>query len=181
MPHQCLKCGKTFDEGSYQLLKGCPDCSGNRFFFTKEPLNEEERKKIFDKAGKDINTTISELMGDDGKGIMDKSGNWIKIKPEEIRKTMEQQLSDYKKMKAEKKNDIDTITNENYRRAVLEKIGSENKKSGAPETIHIESPGKYKIDIKGLLEDEPIIIQKDGSYTIHLPSIFKMIDKEKTK
>ena len=37
MPHQCLKCGKIFEEGSTQLLKGCPDCDGNRFFFTKEP------------------------------------------------------------------------------------------------------------------------------------------------
>ncbi|MEA2055536.1 MAG: Zn-ribbon containing protein, partial [Candidatus Thermoplasmatota archaeon] len=26
MPHQCLKCGKIFEEGSTQLLKGCPDC-----------------------------------------------------------------------------------------------------------------------------------------------------------
>ncbi|MCK5301279.1 MAG: hypothetical protein KAJ21_05185, partial [Thermoplasmatales archaeon] len=43
----------------------------------------------------------------------------------------------------------------------------------------IEKPGKYVIDIKGLLEEEPIIIQKDGTYTIHLPSIFKMLDKEK--
>ncbi|HDQ15658.1 MAG TPA: hypothetical protein ENN45_01195, partial [Bacteroidetes bacterium] len=45
--------------------------------------------------------------------------------------------------------------------------------------IDIERPGSYKLDLKGLLEEEPIIIQKDGSYTIHLASIFKMIDKEK--
>lgn len=45
MSHQCLKCGKLFDQGSYQLLRGCPDCGGNRFFFTKEPLNNEARKK----------------------------------------------------------------------------------------------------------------------------------------
>ena len=48
-----------------------------------------------------------------------------------------------------------------------------------PETIDIEKPGKYNIDIKGLLEEEPIIIQKDGSYTIHLPSIFEMVGKER--
>ena len=58
----------------------------------------------------------------------------------------------------------------------LEKFNSENNN---PETINIEKSGKYMIDIKGLLEEEPIIIQKDGSYTIHLPSIFKMLDKEK--
>jgi len=47
----------------------------------------------------------------------------------------------------------------------------------SPETIAIEKPGKYNIDLKGLLEKEPIIIQKDGTYVIHLPSVFKMIDK----
>ena len=58
-------------------------------------------------------------------------------------------------------------------------IRSGLKKGKTPETIDIERSGKYSIDLKGLLEEEPIIIQKDGSYTIHLPSLFKMIDKEK--
>ena len=61
-------------------------------------------------------------------------------------------------------------------KAEIEKIETEHNN---PETINIEKPGKYVIDIKGLLEEEPIIIQKDGTYTIHLPSIFKMLDKEK--
>jgi predicted nucleic acid-binding Zn-ribbon protein len=33
--------------------------------------------------------------------------------------------------------------------------------------------GVYEIDVEKLLEDNPIVIQKDGSYLIHLPSIFK--------
>ena len=60
-----------------------------------------------------------------------------------------------------------------------ETIKSEIDEHESPETIGIEKPGKYSIDLKGLLEKEPIIIQKDGTYTIHLPSVFKMIDKEK--
>jgi len=43
----------------------------------------------------------------------------------------------------------------------------------------VEQPGKYHIDLKGLLEKEPIVIQKDGTYTIHLPSLFKMRDEKK--
>ena len=77
------------------------------------------------------------------------------------------------------KEDIKVITDENYRKTIIEKIKLETDQSDKPETIDIERPGSYKIDLKGLLEEEPIIIQKDGSYTIHLPSIFKMIDKEK--
>ena len=63
----------------------------------------------------------------------------------------------------------------------LEKIKTEVDQFESPETIDIERPGKYIIDLKGLLEKEPIIIQKDGTYTIHLPSVFKMInEKEKS-
>ena len=154
MPHQCLKCGKVFEEGSSQLLKGCENCGGNRFFFTKEPLNEEQRKAMMERLGKDIDSAITELMDD----ALDNSGNWVKVKPTTDKKD---------------------VTDEEYRKATLEKIKAENKRFDTPGTIDVEAPGKYKIDLKGLLEEEPIIIQKDGSYTIHLPSVFKMLDKEK--
>ena len=75
MPHQCLKCGLIFEEGSAQLLKGCPECGGNRFFFTKEPLDEKQRNDITEKVGKDLNTAIMELMDSQGKDVVDKQGN----------------------------------------------------------------------------------------------------------
>ena len=77
MPHQCLKCGLVFEEGSSQLLKGCPNCGGNRFFFTKNPLDQNERDKITEKIGKDINTTILELMGD--QGSLDFPGSYLTL------------------------------------------------------------------------------------------------------
>ena len=177
MPHQCLKCGRVFEEGSSQLLKGCPDCGGNRFFFTKEPLDEGERNAIAIEVGKDLSAKIMDMLGEN-KEILDESGKWIKIKPKDIRKALEQHLSE-EKITPEKKEDIDLITDDEYRKTTIEKIEAEADVFDAPETIDVEKPGKYKIDLKGLLEEEPIIIQKDGSYTIHLPSIFKMIDKEK--
>lgn len=178
MPHQCLKCGRIFEEGSSQLLRGCPDCGGNRFFFTKEPLDEKERNAITCEVGKDINSAIMDLLGGSSE-VVDESGKWVTIKPEDVRKVVEKHLTETKKILPEKKEDIELITDEDYRKKAIEKIESESKEPDAPETIGIEKPGKYKIDIKGLLEEEPIIIQKDGSYTIHLPSVFKMIDKEK--
>ena len=178
MPHQCLKCGKIFEEGSSQLLKGCTDCGGNRFFFTKEPLDEDERNSITREVGKDINSRIMDLLGGDS-AVVDKSGKWVTIKPKDVRKAVEQHLTETKKIPPEKKEDIEIITDEEYRKNAIEKVKSEAEKHEAPETIDIEKPGKYKIDVKGLLEEEPIIIQKDGTYTIHLPSVFKMIDKEK--
>lgn len=179
MPHQCLKCGRVFEEGSSQLLKGCPNCGGNRFFYTKEPLDEKERNAITEKVGKNLNSAIMELMGTQLDDVVDQSGNWVKIKPKDVRKAMEKHISEREKVFPESKEDIDMVTDDEYRKASIEKIEEESEKLDTPETIDIEKPGKYNIDIKGLLEEEPIIIQKDGSYTIHLPSIFKMINKEK--
>ncbi|AUV83796.1 hypothetical protein C2R22_20885 [Salinigranum rubrum] len=33
MPHQCTTCGRTFADGSKEMLSGCPDCGGNKFQF----------------------------------------------------------------------------------------------------------------------------------------------------
>ena len=178
MPHQCLKCGRIFEEGSSQLLKGCPDCGGNRFFFTKEPLNEVERIAKEEDVGQDINSVIMDMMKEQNHELVDKSGKWVKIKPEDLRQAMKKHLPE-KKITPDKKENIDIITDDKYRKASIEKIESEMEEPSTPETIDIEKPGKYKIDLKGLLEKEPIIIQKDGTYTIHLPSVFKMLDKDK--
>ena len=170
MPHQCLKCGKIFEEGSSTVLKGCPDCSGNRFFFTKEPLDDKEREEIYNQSSKDINTKILDILGIDKDDIIDKEGKWKTIKPNDVRKALKNQLKEESNNQNDSKLKFkDKIENK------FEKIESEKNK---PETINIETSGKYRIDIKGLLEEEPIIIQKDGTYTIHLPSIFKMLDKE---
>jgi predicted nucleic acid-binding Zn-ribbon protein len=33
MPHECTNCGRTFPDGSKEMLSGCPDCGGNKFKF----------------------------------------------------------------------------------------------------------------------------------------------------
>ena len=119
------------------------------------------------------------LMGSEGENLIEKQGDWVKIKPKDVRKVMEKHLTKEKRMKAEKKEDIDILTDDEYRSEKIEEIQAQSDYSDKPETINIERPGSYKIDLKGLLEEEPIIIQKDGSYTIHLPSLFKMINSEK--
>jgi len=129
MPHQCLKCGKVFEEGSSQLLKGCPSCGGNRYFYTKEPLDEKERNAITEKVGKDLNTAIIDLMGTQLDDVVDPSGNWVKIKPKDVRKAMEKHISDRKKVFPEKKEDIDIVTDDEYRKASIEKIQEESEKS----------------------------------------------------
>ena len=33
MPHQCTGCGEIFEDGSKEMLSGCPECGGNKFQF----------------------------------------------------------------------------------------------------------------------------------------------------
>ncbi|WP_424001658.1 OapC/ArvC family zinc-ribbon domain-containing protein [Haloarcula salina] len=42
MPHQCTNCGRGFDDGSKEMLSGCPDCGGNKFQFQPEGVDATE-------------------------------------------------------------------------------------------------------------------------------------------
>ncbi|MBE3121542.1 MAG: hypothetical protein IMZ53_09105 [Thermoplasmata archaeon] len=176
MPHQCLKCGHVFEEGSSQLLKGCPGCGGNRFFFTKQPLNETERDIMSKGIGQDLTTRIMEFAVEKNKGTLKGTETWITLKPKDLRKMIEDQIE--QEEPAAEINLGEPISDD-QRKAIIEKINAEVDHSDTPETIGVEQPGKYHIDLKGLLEKEPIVIQKDGTYTIHLPSLFKMRNEKK--
>ncbi len=177
MPHQCLKCGHIFEEGSSQLLKGCPGCGGNRFFFTKQPLNDTERDIMSKEIGHDLTTRIMELAIEKNKDNMVKgTETWIRLKPKDLRRMIEDQIEQEEPVKELSHGEP---ISDDTRKAIIEKIKAEVDHSDTPETIGVEQPGKYQIDLKGLLEKEPIVIQKDGTYTIHLPSLFKMREEKK--
>ena len=42
MPHQCTDCGRTFPDGSTEMLSGCPDCGGNKFQFRPDGVDESD-------------------------------------------------------------------------------------------------------------------------------------------
>ncbi|WP_324755834.1 OapC/ArvC family zinc-ribbon domain-containing protein [Haloarcula sp. GH36] len=39
MPHQCTNCGRAFEDGSKEMLSGCPDCGGNKFQFRPDGVD----------------------------------------------------------------------------------------------------------------------------------------------
>ncbi|MEF8852813.1 MAG: Zn-ribbon containing protein [Haloarculaceae archaeon] len=41
MPHECTNCGRTFADGSKEMLSGCPDCSGTKFQFRPEGFADD--------------------------------------------------------------------------------------------------------------------------------------------
>jgi predicted nucleic acid-binding Zn-ribbon protein len=178
MPHQCLQCGHVFEDGSSQMFKGCPGCGGNRFFFTKQPLNTEEREIISNQVSKDIPTKIMELAVEKNLETQKSTETWITIKPKDLRSMIEKRI-DLQKKPSEPPL-VEPLSDEE-RQAIIKKIKAEANHSNIPETIEVEQPGEYHINLKGLLEREPIVINKDGTYTIHLPSLFTPPPEKKQK
>jgi predicted nucleic acid-binding Zn-ribbon protein len=43
MPHECTACGRTFPDGSKEMLSGCPDCGGTKFRFQPRAGSDEPR------------------------------------------------------------------------------------------------------------------------------------------
>jgi hypothetical protein len=62
MPHQCTSCGRTFADGSKEMLSGCPDCGGNKFQF--QPARADDEPAPDPAAGADA-TAADPGPGDD--------------------------------------------------------------------------------------------------------------------
>lgn len=42
MPHKCTNCGREFRDGSVEILRGCPSCSGKKFLYVSDRMKNED-------------------------------------------------------------------------------------------------------------------------------------------
>lgn len=67
MPHQCVRCGKFYPDGSEELLKGC-NCGGRFFFYVKKPDIEKAKEiaeELTQEDKKQIEQDVMEIVGDE--------------------------------------------------------------------------------------------------------------------
>lgn len=69
MPHQCVRCNIFYEDGSEEILKGCP-CGGKLFFYIKKEKIEQAKKvaeevKLSDKEKVQMEKDVFELVGSD--------------------------------------------------------------------------------------------------------------------
>ncbi|MFC2134074.1 Zn-ribbon domain-containing protein [Bacteroidota bacterium] len=64
MPHQCVKCGSMYDDGSSEILQGC-ECGGKLFFYIKKSALErkEEIINLTKKEKQQIEDDIYDIIG----------------------------------------------------------------------------------------------------------------------
>ncbi|MXR51054.1 hypothetical protein GRX03_05465 [Halovenus sp. WSH3] len=79
MPHQCTDCGRQFDDGSKEMLSGCPDCGGTKFQFLpdgradpeptpEEPASIDEPSSSVARKVGSAATAVRDLVGGSGPG-----------------------------------------------------------------------------------------------------------------
>ncbi|MGB0652548.1 MAG: OapC/ArvC family zinc-ribbon domain-containing protein [Thermoplasmatota archaeon] len=205
MPHQCLTCGHLFAEGSSQLLAGCPDCKGTRFFYTKDAVDAGERQKLADQAQSDLRQVVTDLLQEkapktaaamQSKASEARDGDgWTQLRPRDLRKLIKQVQAEQKELQTNGKAtdkaageidweadaaDVDPVAV----KASQERVAAAQAKveelreapddqDAKPDTVTVKDAGDYEIDVRALLEKNPLVVQKDGTYLIHLPSLFE--------
>lgn len=173
MPHQCLQCGHAFEEGSSALLAGCPQCKGTRFFYTAKAVDEGERKRIAEKAQKDLRHVVAEMLRASAPETADEiqsEDGWADLKARDLRRLVKQVQA--KKASEADEVGADVTAAAAERKRIEKEIQARREEDAKPDTVTVHDVGEYEIDVKGLLERNPIVVHRDGAYMIHLPSLF---------
>ncbi len=65
MPHQCVRCGKIYDDTSEEILKGCSACGGKLFFYIKKEALEkkEELIKLTEEEKQELEEEVYKIIG----------------------------------------------------------------------------------------------------------------------
>jgi predicted nucleic acid-binding Zn-ribbon protein len=225
MPHQCIQCGNVIPSGSPQILQGCSQCGGKKFYFTSEALSQDERDRMMRRADQDINELLDGVFKKEKElaEALEKGGlleeEWVKVTPaptEDGGEVIIEGAGDPEKTGegtgADGKGAGEEGTGHKavrpVRVAVSKKVrlsarpgpssappgegaiapggpaGRSGKARGikpqlSPEVIHMIEPGVYEIDLEGLLDKSPMIVNRDGTYLIHLPSVMPTAKRKK--
>jgi len=80
MPHKCTNCGRTFADGSKEMLSGCPDCGGNKFQFQPSRSSPSETKAPNSTATNDTAATHNSTSTDSQSeaGAVGRARNTVK-------------------------------------------------------------------------------------------------------
>jgi len=69
MPHKCTKCGREFEDGSTEILKGCPSCGGKKFLYVRpderhqDVLEEKSISQIAEETKQEVLEVAPPLAG----------------------------------------------------------------------------------------------------------------------
>jgi len=75
MPHQCTSCGRGFEDGSQEMLSGCPNCGGNKFQFRPEGSDSSPPADAEPPEPPGSNSTVAKTVGKTAATVRDLVGS----------------------------------------------------------------------------------------------------------
>ncbi len=193
MPHQCTGCGYVFEDGSKEMLSGCPDCGGNTFQFHPKGATvpedpdatppEREGGRVGDTVGK-ATSTVRGLVGDEpeaGAPEPPTPDGEPEPEPDDPTPTGEDaaqasargdvvpadELPDPPEQEAPA--DGRVVREPTGERPSLEELREELNEQF--ESIRIVEPGEYELNLMGLYNREEYVValKENGRYVIQMP------------
>jgi len=165
MPHQCTGCSRVFDDGSKEMLSGCPDCGGNKFQFIPDsatsPSTPGERSDTPEPPTADETRYIE---ADDGAAA---------TREDRAQATARSAIVSEHELPAEPR-PVEESPSADSDGEPAETPGlSELRKelNQQFESIKILQPGEYELNLMELYDREEYIIalKEDGRYVIEVP------------
>ena len=192
MPHQCTNCGRTFADGSKEMLSGCPDCGGNKFQFdpaggsdTAPPETEDTADSTASTPSPDGTASRDGTPADDvaapnssprpapeTEDGAQASARSDVVSPDELAAAAESTdppADRTEPMGAASSTDGDDPPDPEASDPNLDAL--RQKLNDQFESIRIVSPGQYELNLMELYDREEYIIslREDGRYVIEMP------------
>ncbi|WP_348606809.1 Zn-ribbon domain-containing protein [Halobaculum rarum] len=194
MPHQCTNCGRTFADGSKEMLSGCPDCGGNKFQFdpaggsdTAPPEAEGTADHNTSTASRDetnadgvaetdpddvTGTTTSPRTAPDTEDGAQASARSDVVSPDELAAAAEStEPATDRAEQGEVSSSADDADSSDAEASDPNLDALRQKLNDQFESIRIVSPGQYELNLMELYDREEYIIslREDGRYVIEMP------------
>ncbi|MEF8812373.1 MAG: Zn-ribbon containing protein [Halovenus sp.] len=75
MPHECTDCGRTFADGSKEMLSGCPDCGGNTFQFKPADADDDPPAEPPAPPDPPVDNSVARTVGNAATAVRDLVGS----------------------------------------------------------------------------------------------------------
>jgi len=164
MPHKCIKCDQTYEDGTDKILSGCQNCGGKKFTYI--PSTSETNQN--DNSDEPLLVDTEQDSSTESKQDSTPSTEVVSEGSED--KTQHSARTDFVDFNAfstdsSSKNNNETVREENED-VDLEALREELNRQF--EGIKILEPGQYEINLTKLFERKESIIalQDDGHYVI---------------
>ncbi len=91
MPHQCTDCARQFDDGSKEMLSGCPNCGGTKFQFLPDGQTSADPSPEEPATVEDSTSSVARTVGSAATAVRDFVGGSSRNEPPTRGSTEQQQ------------------------------------------------------------------------------------------